>query len=280
LVVLCLIAGVACSVTSTDGGTTSDTDAGTLPSGSSGSSGTKPPPQPPPPPPACTPDPTCERARCDCPNGEVLEAPPVCKNGGACDFTGACKIACGADTTTAELYKPCSSPIQCQTSAPNVSCACVQGFGWDAYEVCKDGYCSGAKQDVCPDACKNDQGWAGCATAKDCAAVICPCKDGKTAYPDGACNAGSCAAPSTVCTPACAAHGGYTGGPTTPDAGPPGPKNPGDPCTKGSECKPWDCNCTDGQSYKNNMMCLNNQCPTQSDACSLVCLSHGGWAGP
>src|SRR5436309_2709217 len=82
-----------------------------------------------------------------------------------------------------------------------------------------------------------DSGWAGCQANADCANVECPCKDGKTAYPDGKCSAGSCAPASTACTPACAAHGGVAGGSTPPpDAGPGGPKNPGDPCTKGSEC--------------------------------------------
>lgn len=275
--VFCLLAGVACSVTTTDAGTSTDSDAGTQPIPSS--TGPKPPP-PPPPPPSCTPDPTCDKARCHCPNGELLEAPPVCRVGGACDTMGACAQACGAKVDFAEAYKACSGDIMCGTSAPNVSCACNQGFGWDAYEVCKNGYCSGAKSDVCPTACAKDSGWAGCATNTDCAAVECPCKDGKTAFPDGKCSAGSCASPSTVCTTACAAHGGYTGGSTPPpDAGPGGPKNPGDPCTKGSECKPWDCKCKDGQSYTNNMMCVSNQCPTQADACGLVCFSHGGWSG-
>lgn len=57
-------------------------------------------------------------------------------------------------------------------------------------------------------------------------------------------------------------------------------KQPGDPCTKGSECQPWDCTCKDGSTYKGFKVCESQQCATQQQACGLACFSSGGWAGP
>ncbi len=59
-----------------------------------------------------------------------------------------------------------------------------------------------------------------------------------------------------------------------------GPKNPGESCTKGSECKPWDCTCNNGSTFKGFKVCQSQKCATQQEACSLACLNSGGWAGP
>jgi hypothetical protein len=242
------------------------------PSASTSTSGTNPPP-------ACTPDPTCDRAACPCDNGEVMAATP-CRKNGACDTMGACAAACGGPVKYAESQKACTSDLQCQTSQPIVSCACQEGYGWEAYLTCKDGACSGAKSDVCPSACKDDGGWAGCSGAADCAPLVCKCNDGKTPMVASTCSSGQCAPASEMCPSACTAHGGYKGGTTEPDGGPTGPKQPGESCANASECQPWDCKCKDGSEFKNTKVCSGQVCATEQEACGFTCMNSGGWAGP
>jgi hypothetical protein len=207
-------------------------------------------------------------------------ATAVCRNGGTCDTIGACSAVCGAESKIAELDKPCVGDITCMTSQPSISCKCKRGFGYEAPLVCKDHYCSWAPSDACPKACANDDGWAGCVTAQDCASVICGCADGKIAAPAGACSGGTCSPASAVCPTACAAHGGYTGSTASaPDSGTGGPKKPGDPCQQGAECQAWSCTCKNGKTYNDNKVCQSYECATQAEACGLVCFSNGGWTG-
>jgi hypothetical protein len=77
-----------------------------------------------------------------------------------------------------------------------------------------------------------------------------------------------------------AQDGGYDGGAGSGADASTGPKNPGESCTKGSECKPWDCACNDGSTFKGLEVCQSKKCATQKEACSVACLNSGGWAGP
>jgi hypothetical protein len=281
-----LSAVVACSVTSPGTGF-SDPDASVLPtepSGSSGSSGSsRPSGSGADAAPASCADPTCPREICQCGDKSLAGASNVCRSNGTCDVVAACSAACGSAGFSGGSfeYKPCASAIDCETSQPTVSCSCRQGFGEDADAVCKDNYCSSAAEDVCPAACASEGGWSGCTSPADCAPLVCQCKDGASPATGAACNAGTCGPPSGQCPALCASHGGWssTGGGGGMDAGPPGPKQPGDSCSAASECTPFDCACNNGQTYKNNKLCESHVCASQAEACGFVCQASGGWSG-
>ena len=284
LAVAALLSVAACSVTSTGVGF-DPPDASAEPSGSSGSSGsssgssggssgvdaaT-----------SCS-DPTCPHAICECKDKTLAAPSGVCRSGGSCDVATACDTACGGAGFTGSVleYKPCSSAISCATSSPNVSCACKQGFGENAYAACKEGYCSPAPQDVCPAACASEGGWAGCTSPADCAPLVCACKDGANPAAGAACTGGVCGPASGQCPALCTSHGGWTGTATNPpDAGTTGPKPPGAACTQGSECTPFDCTCNDASTFKGNKVCQSHLCATKAQACGFVCMSSGGWSG-
>ena len=280
-----LSAAVACSVSSPTGFT--DPDASVLPtqpsgsSGSSGTSGSSGNTEPDAAPASCA-DPTCPREICQCNDKSLAGASSVCRSNGTCDVVTACNKACGSTGFSGGSleYKPCASAIECSTSQPNVSCSCKQGFGENAYAVCKDNYCSPAPQDVCPAACASEGGWAGCTSPADCAPIVCACKDGATPAAGAACNAGACGPASGQCPSLCVSHGGWSssGSSGGVDAGPT-VKQPGDSCNAGSECMPFDCTCNSGSTFKNNKLCESNVCASQAEACGFVCQSSGGWSG-
>ena len=276
-----LSSAAACSATSSGHGFT-DTDASvtpTIPSGSSGTSGSSGHDAAV----ASCADPTCPHAICQCNDKTLSGTSSVCRSSGSCDVVTACNAACGGTGFSGSVleYKACSSAIECSTSQPNVSCACKQGFGQNAYAVCKSGYCSPAPQDVCPAACNGSGGWAGCQSPADCAPLVCACKDGASPAAGAACNAGVCGPASGQCPSLCAAHGGWSSSSSSGgvDAGPPPPKQPGDACSTGGECVAFDCTCNNGSAFKNNKLCESHVCATKAAACGFVCQSSGGWSG-
>jgi hypothetical protein len=234
--------------------------------------------------PACTPNPACDRLLCECSDAaqSVMTTDGVCLADGSCDQSKRCTAACGAlgFTGGAFVQKACSGEgTTCFASQPNVSCQCRQGFGVDTYARCTKGFCSSAGQDTCPTACASQGGWS-CSGAEDCTPMVCACKDGSVPAVAGACQGTSCAPSSVICPNACGARGGWAGSSSgTPDAGPTGPKKPGDPCTSGTECEAFNCGCNDGTKFNGIRSCQNKTCPTKAQACGTTCLSSGGWDG-
>lgn len=231
----------------------------------------------------CAPSPTCARQLCECDDDTVMATDQVCLPGGGCDVVARCKLACGASGFSGGTWeqKRCSGVSQCAvTSQPTVECACSYGYGVNTYPRCTDGYCSSFEKDVCPAACQTQGGWT-CSSAGDCTASICACKDGTTPVVPGACSGGSCSPDAAICPSACAARGGWTGAGSTGDAGAAngGPKAPGQPCSAGGECTPFDCTCNDGTTFSELRSCQSKVCATKSQTCSSACLSSGGWSG-
>ena len=284
---------VACSLstqpTGFDPSAWPDADASDGSSGSSGSSGSRPGVTAESDASASCADPTCPRYICDCDDDTFAATTDVCRRpDGSCDTIAACGAACrGAGFSGSSFVQKVCSPsaIECAGSFPDISCACKQGFGWNSDSVCKDGYCSSAKQDVCPKACAKDGGWAGCKTSGDCAPIICACKDGAnpvTGAPCLAAGGGTCGPASGECPSLCAGHGGWSSSGSSggvPDAGGTGPKKPGDPCNAASECPAVNCTCQDGNTFKNTKSCQNKQCATQAQNCNVMCSASGGWSG-
>lgn len=232
-------------------------------------------------------DPTCPRYLCDCNDDTAAATTDVCRSGGTCDLPTACRAACGGAefSGSATVQKVCSpSAVECASSFPSISCACKQGPGWNADAVCKEGYCSSARQDVCSAACASDGGWAGCKMSSDCAPLICACKDGAKPVTGALCLAvggGTCGPASGQCPSLCSTHGGWSGDGSGggADAGSAGPKKPGEACNKASECTPFDCTCNNGDMIKNSKSCQGNQCSTRAENCGFVCMGAGGWSG-
>jgi hypothetical protein len=161
----------------------------------------------------CTPDPTCGRVHCHCPNGETLTTNSACRGSdGSCALFEACNTACGAvlTTTFVEVETACTVALSCpNVSTPSVDCTCNDQSGWTASRTCAGGYCSDSPSDVCPEACSTHGGWPGCKRAVDCADIVCRCSDGKMPLVPGECTtSGSCATADTLCPTACKNHGG------------------------------------------------------------------------
>lgn len=262
-----------------EAGTTASPDGGTGgsagSSGSTGSSGTVGEP-------VCKPDPTCDRQLCECDDGKYMATDGVCADDGTCDNFKRCTAACGAAKFSGSTFveKACSDEGEkCLAFQPTVSCQCNQGFELKTYPRCTKGYCSSAAMNACPASCASQGGWT-CKSASDCTPVVCGCKDGQFPVTGGPCQGTSCAPTSAVCPAACTAHGGWAGsGGVTPDAGPPGPKQPGDACVAGSECTPFDCTCNNGTKFNQLKSCQNMKCATKAQACGNGCLGSGGWNG-
>lgn len=228
-------------------------------------------------------DPTCPLALCQCKDKTAYSPSGVCRKGGKCDVVAACEGACGSAGFSGGVWEraPCTEPLECSSvvSQPNVSCDCLSGSGVNAYPTCNEGHCSPEPEHVCPKACASRGGWR-CTSPVDCAPVVCACKDGKNPVTASTCSAGSCGAAGAVCPAACGTHGGWAGTSTsTPDAGPPPPKQPGDACTTASECGGVDCSCNNGSTFKNNKLCMSKVCPTKAQACGFICMNSGGWSG-
>lgn len=232
----------------------------------------------------CEPNPSCARHLCRCKDDRVMATDGVCLAGGSCDTIERCEAACGGPDTFSGFSweeKACSQEgAQCFAAQPNVSCECNVGFGIETYGRCTKGYCSTAPMNVCPSACASEGGWS-CKGAEDCTPVVCGCKDGQFPVTAGSCAGTSCAPSSAVCPAACTDHGGWAGdgSSTKPDGGTKGPKAPGEACTTGSECTPFDCGCNDGTTFDQLKACQSKKCATKAQTCSSACLSSGGWDG-
>ncbi len=287
--VTAVAAGVVCVVACSSGtnvGLGPSTDAGS--DGSSGSSGTNgtsgtsgtsaPKPD------AATScfDPGCPIALCQCKDRTYYSPSGICRKAGKCDILGACEEACGAVGFGGGVFERdvCTDALQCSTavSQPSISCACNQGFGSETYPTCKDGRCSPAPEHTCPKACASYGGWT-CKGSADCAPIVCACKDGRNPIAGSPCVGSSCSTPTAVCPSTCENHGGWSTIPNTSDAGPVGPKSPGEACSEADECGAFDCTCGNGNTFRNGTMCLNHVCPTKAQKCDLTCMGSGGWSG-
>lgn len=228
-------------------------------------------------------DPTCPLALCQCKDKTAYAPAGVCRKGGSCDVVTACEGACGSAGFSGGVWeqKPCSDDLTCSSavSQPNVTCDCVSGSDLVASPTCHEGHCSPEPEHVCPKACASRGGWR-CTSAIDCAPVVCACKDGRNPITASTCSGGACGTAGAVCPSACGTHGGWAGTATpTPDAGAPGPKQPGEACTVAGECGAFDCSCNNGSTFKNNKLCMSKVCPTKAQACGFICMGNGGWSG-
>jgi hypothetical protein len=231
----------------------------------------------------CKPNPSCARHLCQCNDDSIMATDGLCLPDGGCGSVDLCELACGASGFSGGVWeqKRCSGTGQCSvTSQPTVECACSYGYGVNTYPRCTEGFCSAFEKDVCPVACQSQGGWT-CKGAADCTPNICACKDGTTPVVAGACSGGSCSPNGAICPSACSDRGGWSGTASTTDGGTTtGPKAPGEPCTSGGECTPFDCTCNDGTSFAKLRSCQSKVCATKSQTCSNACLSSGGWSGP
>ena len=228
-------------------------------------------------------DPACPTALCQCKDKTFFSPTGVCKKGGSCDVVGACEDACGTAGFSGGVFEeePCTGTGQCGkiTSQPSVECACNQGFGSNTYPACFNGRCSPSGEAACPKACASEGGWK-CSDSGDCEPIICACKDGKNPVVPSPCSGGACSTPTAQCGSACGTHGGWAGTPVTPpDAGPVGPKQPGDSCSISSECGAFSCSCNNGATFNGSKLCQNKTCATKSQTCGLSCMGNGGWSG-